>query len=110
MEVNVCIPTLNRYDLLFECLKSAREGTVTPDRFWIIDNGGTLNYESLDTTVYTPTSNIGVAASWNWFINLVPDMRIICNDDIVFYPDTIEKLLNAFDGENPPVVSGTSQE
>jgi len=47
MEVNLCIPTLNRYDLLVKCLESAEAGTLKPINYYIIDNGTKLFMEML---------------------------------------------------------------
>ena len=97
--VNLCIPTLNRYDLIWECVRSAYEGTVKPDNVFIIDNGGSLERipEFPDVYLYRQEQNIGVAASWNAFISNVEEYRLICNDDIKFYSQTIETLLENYD-------------
>ena len=98
MGITICIPTLNRYDLLVKCLGSLRQSTVKPDNIFIIDNG--KQYEELvdihiPISVHTPPENMGVAASWNWFMKNVPETRIICNDDITFFEDTLERLISA---------------
>lgn len=36
---------------------------------------------------------MGVAESWNWFIENVPEERVICNDDVNFAPDSLERLV-----------------
>jgi GT2 family glycosyltransferase len=97
MEVSLCIPTLNRYDLLVKTLESAEIGTLKPDCYYIIDNGGSLKLDFPRTTIYRPSFNLGVAASWNYFNTVAPEIRIICNDDIIFYPNTIELLVKNFD-------------
>lgn len=94
--ISVCIPTLKRYDLLKVTIESAEAGKVVPDFYYVIDNGGKLKIDfgsiAEKVKVYRPHYNIGVAKSWNWFIKTVPEIRIICNDDLQFFPDTIEKL------------------
>jgi len=103
MEFNLCIPTLNRYDLLIKTLLTAESGTLKPAAYYIIDNGMKFDYESvpqdMSGRVYVAKTryNLGVARSWNWFIDNVKDKLILCNDDIEFYPDSIEKLMDAWD-------------
>ena len=101
MEVNVCIPVLNRYDLLVKCIHSAERGAVKPERYWIYDNGNKFNLEDYKDiaekiTIFSPGLNRGTAKSWNWFINNIPEFRVVCNDDVEFYEDTIEILLAAY--------------
>jgi len=97
-EINLCIPTLNRYDLLTKCVLSAVNGTVKPTQILIIDNGCKLERPNIENLhVYNFGKNIGVAASWNFFIKNTAEYRIICNDDVDFFEDTIEILLNASD-------------
>ena len=105
-EVNLCIPTLNRYDLLVTCVLSAVSGTVKPTQILIIDNGLKLDRPNIDNLhVYNFGRNIGLAASWNFLIKNTNEYRIIVNDDIEFFPDTIEKLINSYD-ENYVVFPG----
>jgi GT2 family glycosyltransferase len=103
MNVNLCIPVLKRYDLLIKCLESAEAGTLKPERYFIIDNGNNLNLESFDKLytnkvfVVKVRHNLGVARSWNWFFDNVPDEIVLCNDDIEFYDDSLEKLMSGYD-------------
>ncbi len=107
MNVNLCIPTLNRYDLLMKCIESAEAGTLKPSHYFIIDNGTKLNFseftnifskEIADKIVLIKVKhNVGVAKSWNWFFNNVEDEILISNDDIEFYEDSIEKLMDGYD-------------
>jgi hypothetical protein len=97
--VYIGVPVLRRYDLLREMLLSAQEGTVLPAFVWIIDNGKRpdLLHEMigemvLPISVYTPERSLGVAECWNWFIDHVPEDRIITNDDITFEKDSIEAM------------------
>ena len=103
MGITICIPTLNRYDLLEKCIGSLKKSTIKPDSIFIIDNG--KKYEENATagipiSIHTPFENMGVAASWNWFMKNVPEKRIICNDDLTFFEDTIELLVNADDNNS----------
>jgi GT2 family glycosyltransferase len=102
VEINVCIPTLNRYDLLNKFLDSITKSTVKPDAVYIIDNGNKLKLGNfaLNIKVHTPGKNLGVAASWNWFINNVPEIRIIANDDLEFSAATLERLILGYDEDS----------
>lgn len=93
----LCIPTLNRFDLLVRCIASARAGSVAPDRVLVVDNSGGQCPPIESVEIITPRRNLGVAASWNAMIERAgPEAQIIIsNDDIVFAPDTIERLLVA---------------
>jgi hypothetical protein len=93
--INLCIPTLNQYQLMIELMVSADKGNVPPDKFYVFDNGGKLEPVDKRVTIYKAPCNLGVAKSWNWFINNVPDIRIISNDDLVFGPETIANMSNA---------------
>ena len=105
-QINLCIPTLNRYDLLTKCVLRAVNGTVKPTQILIIDNGCELERPNIENLhVYNFGKNIGVAASWNFFIKNTAEYRIICNDDVEFFPDTIETLLTAYE-ENYAVYPG----
>jgi len=103
MEVNLCIPTLNRYDLLVKCLESAEAGTLKPINYYIIDNGTKLIISDLPRDLgpkiilIKPKFNLGVARSWNWFFDNVKDHILISNDDIEFYEDSIEQLMEEYD-------------
>ena len=98
MSFFIGFPTLNRYDLLIQSIASIRAGTAVPLKFLIIDNGGGFNSDSPDVWVYRPGKNLGVAASWNKLMELSePTPVIICNDDLVFSPDTMAAIM-AVDG------------
>lgn len=99
--INVCVPVLRRYDLLRGMLESLSKSTV-PYQVYVVDNG--LNEERVreaaegyehNTIVYAPARPMGVAESWNWFIDNVPEERIITNDDVVFAPDSLERMVAA---------------
>jgi hypothetical protein len=97
--MNLCIPTLNRYDRLYNCIKSALDGSLVPEMFYIVDNGCQLPESIRDLAgkrlfLYTPWTNIGVSASWNYFLETVKHPMLICNDDLEFSHRDIE----AFDG------------
>lgn len=91
--MNLCIPTLNRYDKLEECVRSALIGKLPPENIYIIDNGNNLDLDKfLDKfsgnddrfTFFKSSSNLGVSKSWNKFIDDVAFPMIISNDDVIF--------------------------
>lgn len=94
--MNVCIPVLKRYDLLRDLLVSLESSTIKSD-IHIIDNGrdSVRLHRALDgrtANIYVPDAAMGVAESWNWFIDNVSEERVISNDDVTFAPDSLEKL------------------
>lgn len=97
MEIQVCIPTLNAYDELERCIESIRNSTIKVASINVLDNGtGYLPTSYGDIYYMKSPSNLGVAGSWNWFIDNVPEIRLITNDDIIFAPDAIERMLSCY--------------
>lgn len=98
------IPSLNRFDLLIQCIESALAGSVPPTAIYVVDNACGVypdrwdkRYEGRVMVHYAPT-NYGVAKSWNLLRGVAWGKRaqlILSNDDITFAPDTIEALLGA---------------
>lgn len=95
----LCVPTLKRYDLLHALLLSLNSSTVTPACIYIVNNG--LDREALSAALHgfvvdtkivvnTPGSSMGLAETWNWFIEQTEDERLITNDDITFAPHSLE--------------------
>lgn len=98
--IHVCVPVLRRYDKLRELVLSLAQSTVRPDAIYVIDNGQSpdrMNAVSEVTSIpfitHTPKKPLGVAESWNWFINNVDEERVIANDDIVFAPQSLGALV-----------------
>lgn len=99
--INICVPVLRRYDLLRDMIMSCRASNVRPDNYYIINNGRderklmmALGDLDMDIKVHTPKEKAyGVAESWNWFIDHVSEERVIVNDDIVFGPTSLERLV-----------------
>ena len=122
MAWTVCIPTLKRYDLLVRlCLSLNSERCRDLNlRICILDNGGGLLDSSLWCTsqaqfvfarpeVIVPKYNLGVAGSWNFFLQNF-GACIIANDDVVFAEGTIDSFASAsmaypevviFEGKDP---------
>lgn len=99
-ELHVCVPVLNRYDALAELVTSLNHSTLVPAGLHVIDNGAqhgaveaAVSSATYPVYLSEPGYNLGVAASWNWFINSVPPELLISNDDIVFAPDTLARMV-----------------
>lgn len=97
--MNICIPTLNSVNSFWKCIHSIHESSMVAD-IWVIDNGGHVNELASRMKVHKPPFNLGVAGSWNWFIDNVPAPRIITNDDIYFDTYAIETMWRQQDFEN----------
>lgn len=98
--LTLCVPVLRRYDLLQKMLLSAQAGTVVPERVAIINNGRdvprlrtAVQGVGMKLGVLTPKEPMGVAESWNWFIDNVSEERLIANDDIIFGRESIERMV-----------------
>lgn len=99
--VHLCVPVLKRYDLLKQLMVSLQSSSVIPQCVYVIDNGRdsdrlarALMECPSPTHIYTPPDEpLGVAASWNWFIENVPEERIISNDDILLGPTSIAQMV-----------------
>jgi len=114
-QIILCIPTVTQYDLCIKEIRSAENGTVKPDKYVIIDNGGTFakHLESADLScfiidkldVINPEKNLGCASSWNVFLKNYSGMLIIANDDLTFELDAIEGLVKCYseNKDNPEV-------
>lgn len=94
--IHVCVPVLRRYDLLRELLSSLKPSSAGYD-VHVLDNGQDDRrlreaIAGFDVRVTTPPHPMGVAESWNWFIEHVPEERIITNDDVLFAPDSLERM------------------
>lgn len=101
MTVTLAVPTYRRYDLLAQMLvKSAEAGTRPPDRYYIIDNGGSLDpvaygLPTHKVEIYRPGKNLGVSASWNHVHRTIEGHVILACDDMALYPPTVEALVAA---------------
>ena len=122
MAWTVCIPTLKRYDLLVRlCLSLNSERCRDLNlKIYILDNGGRLLDSSLwcasqaqfvfaKPEVIVPKYNLGVAGSWNFFLQNF-GACIIANDDVVFAEEAIDSFSSAsmafpevviFEGKDP---------
>lgn len=95
------IPTLNNPDGVMALINSAEAGSLKPDGYIVIDNGGMIDLDAkiradFKIRVIRPERNAGVSGSWNRLLCDNPDETIaISNDDIVFGPDTFRLLVEA---------------
>jgi len=108
--VTLAVPTYRRYDLLAQLLvPSAERGTRAPDRYYIVDNGGSLDpaaygLPTVKTEIYRAGRNLGVGPSWNHVMKTqVPEddseIVIFACDDMDLWPTTIEKLVEAAEAQ-----------
>ena len=96
---NLIVPVLNRYDLLDRMLASIDYPVY---ELLIIDNGGELdgikdNENFINVNILNMPSNLGVAASWNLGIKLLPhhDRWFFASNDMFYMPGALEKLSEA---------------
>jgi hypothetical protein len=90
--IHICVPIKKRYDLFRRQLVSLRASSMSYD-VHVINNGDeTVPGDEHVVSILKPTPALSVAASWNWFINHVPQERLITNDDVMFGRDTLEKM------------------
>lgn len=104
-EINICIPTLNRYDKLSLLLDSLEKGSLMPNNVYILDNGGNLTVDrkyNFEVHVFKYGINLGVAGSWNWFIDNIPELRLICNDDLIFREHSLKTFV---ENSHPEIIS-----
>lgn len=101
---SIGIPTLNRFDLLHPALEYYHHD-FPETRIYIVDNGQQIAYSGGIRTArvpmlfYTPKTNMGVAASWNWLINEIfenidNEYAVILNDDIYWGMDQDSVILS----------------
>lgn len=105
MRLTLGCPTLRRYDLLEKMLLSAHAGTCPPERYLVIDNGGSFvasaALQGLPLEVHAPGENLGCARSWNLMAQRVllaeDDALLIAADDVSFEADAIESALGVME-------------
>lgn len=105
--LTVAIPTLTQYTKLARLCESLSAKNFSgeqsePPRIFILDNGGQLlnSSEGRELTekpniaIATPSYNLGVAGSWNFFAREI-GRCLISNDDVVFGTDAIREFEEA---------------
>jgi GT2 family glycosyltransferase len=108
--VKLGVPTIVRYDLLGRLLDSAERGSVKPDGYLIVDNGGGLAAAGVrvpeNTRIIVPGKNLGVAAAWNLILDAAGDEPVvISNDDLTLGPGAFATL-SAEVATHPLVTAG----
>lgn len=90
----VGIPTLLRYDLLEQCINTVLSGSLVPTAIYVVDNGGRwTGHASPLVHVIRPTSNLGVARSWNVLRRICPSEELVLlNDDALVGEDTLRRM------------------
>lgn len=97
MKFAIGIPTINRVDLLKECLEDLAENLSDVEQIYITDNGNQNIIAIIPdkirniTRLYTPGKNLGCSGSWNDMMRraftskkISVDYLLILNDDIIF--------------------------
>lgn len=100
--ITICLTVLNNYVGLRECIDSIEKGTLKPDNYCVFDNGRTLTLDSFNIkniVLVLPDKQVSLACTWNWFVDNVPETRIIMNDDILFYENTLEIFMNGINND-----------
>lgn len=107
--INYCIPTYRSFEHCKNAILTAMQSSLPPDKYIIIDNSGNGSgslylqpliekYSSI--IIWPQTYNLGVAQSFNLFMQGLDDHIIIANDDVFVHTDTIKALVEA--AENTP--------
>jgi GT2 family glycosyltransferase len=96
VKICVVIPTINRKDLLEECLPPL-EQSKSIDKIIIIDNGKQGLRKIEKGIIFVQEANLGVAASWNLGITYAlkieqADWVLVLNDDIVMLREALDNL------------------
>lgn len=101
---SLCIPVLNRSDLLSRCVRSVDYPFGV---LHVINNGDDeeviktvsaikerkfSNHSLFGEVKVERFKNLGVAASWNRFMSVTPGPWLISNNDIQFLPGNLKKL------------------
>lgn len=107
--IHYCIPTYRSFDHCINAVLAAMQSSLLPDKYIIIDNSGdgsgTRHLQLLveqynNITIWPQTHNLGVAVSFNVFMQELQDHIIIANDDVFVHKDTVKTLIEA--AENNP--------
>lgn len=116
MKLILGCPTLRRYDLLVGMLQSAATSERPPDRYVVIDNGGTLWDEGkpaavrgLPLLVDMPGENLGCARSWNTIAKMTlfndDTALLLVGDDVILQENTTAEMLRAMETQDADFVT-----
>lgn len=99
--IHLCVTTFNRQDMLEECLASACAGTLRPLSIFIVDQAG--RRDLIDAALRRVTCPVSVidlgekrgceSSAINFYLQAVPEERVISHDDVVFGPESLEKFV-----------------
>lgn len=94
------VPTLCRYDLLGDLIRSVEKSTVRPSAIVVVDNGCHARHKlpTCDIELIEPGRNVGVSGAWNLLAETAVDRGeylVISNDDIQLAADSLDKLLDS---------------
>ena len=94
--IMLAVPTIRRFSLAADCVWSALAGTVRPDRVLVIDQSGGACPPIPGAEMRLGRQPQALTKAWNdaaaWADG---DWLIITNDDVLFAPDTIERMVRA---------------
>ena len=115
MKLHYCVPTRNRFDLARAGIAAALAGSLVPDRVVVLDNsdraeaaGHLADLVTAGVEVVPQRGNLGVSASWNWFLRHLEDHVVIANDDAVPGPETCRALVGAAQADTTEVFFGVT--
>lgn len=99
--INYCIPTYRSFEHCKNAILAAERSFIRPDRYFVIDNSGdgqAVAYlqplmDIIPITIWQQTHNLGVASSFNMFMQKLDDDIIIANDDVFVHYHTIQALV-----------------
>lgn len=104
--LNLCVTVTIRLDMLGGMLRSAFAGTVKPDRLFIVDQandtprilsivGGAIS-QAVDVEILHLGDKQGCEASAvNWYLQNVPEERVIAHEDLVLGERSLETFIAA---------------
>jgi len=103
--INYCIPTYRSFEHCRSAIIAASNSSLPPDQYIVIDNSGNGSVRSYvedlpNVHIWPQSYNLGVAQSFNVFMQQLEDYTIIANDDVFVHPHTIEALITAAN-DNP---------
>jgi GT2 family glycosyltransferase len=91
-KIHYCFPTYKAFDMAAMNIEYVNIGSVKPDTIIVIDNSGDgsgslylepLTHKFNNITIWPQVNNIGVAASWNLFMQKIDaDYVLLVNDDV----------------------------
>lgn len=106
--VTVLIAARNEAEALPETLESIAAQTRQPNRVLVVDDGSVdltafvASLAKVDVLSLSQSSGKKSGAQQAGLAGITTDLIVVVDADTVLPPDTLEKLLAPFEGENPP--------